>query len=170
VAIEKATAHLCLPLIVKELKIGVEQGRVVTTLNILCSVLVGLGNHLGRDWFIYAHKSPRTLGSNLTYGWGYDVADLDARQAAIVAAHLSVLSVHCYWYLTEGHFAHEPRALTMKLWEPKRKCPQRPSQHTLQIHVLWSRILECSVKSYVTGPSTKCYFNECLFMRVFTHD
>jgi hypothetical protein len=29
---------------------------------------------------------------------------------------------------------------------------------------------DCSVKSYVTGPSTKCYFNECLFMRVLTHD
>ena len=28
----------------------------------------------------------------------------------------------------------------------------------------------CSVKSYVTGPSTKCYFNELLFMRVLTYD
>jgi hypothetical protein len=26
----------------------------------------------------------------------------------------------------------------------------------------------CSVKSYVTGSSTKCYFNEFLFMRVLT--
>ena len=32
-AIGKATAHLCLILIVKELKTSVEQGRVVTTLN-----------------------------------------------------------------------------------------------------------------------------------------
>ena len=23
---------------------------------------------------------------------------------------------------TKGHFTHEPRAVTMKLWEPKRKC------------------------------------------------
>ena len=30
--------------------------------------------------------------------------------------------------------------------------------------------LKCHVKSYVTGPSTKCYFNECVFMQVLTHD
>ena len=41
---------------------------------------------------------------------------------------------------------------------------------TLQKHVAWSRILKCSVKSCVAGPSTKCYYNEFLFMRVFTHD
>ena len=35
VAIGKVAAHLCLTLIVKELKISVEQGRVVTTLNII---------------------------------------------------------------------------------------------------------------------------------------
>ena len=28
----------------------------------------------------------------------------------------------------------------------------------------------CSVKSYVTGPLTNCYFNEFPFMRVLTHD
>ena len=38
VAVEKVTTHLCLTLIVKELKISVEDGRVVTTLNILFSV------------------------------------------------------------------------------------------------------------------------------------
>jgi hypothetical protein len=26
--------------------------------------------------------------------------------------------------VTEGHFTHEPRAMTMNLWEPKRKCPK----------------------------------------------
>ena len=30
----------------------------------------------------------------------------------------------------------------------------------LRNHVMWSRVVECSVKSYVTGPSTECYFNE----------
>jgi hypothetical protein len=40
----------------------------------------------------------------------------------------------------------------------------------LQNHVVWSRILECSVKPYVTGPSTKCYVNKFLFMPVLTHD
>ena len=34
-AIEKVVAHLCLTIIVKELKISVEQSRVVTTLNII---------------------------------------------------------------------------------------------------------------------------------------
>jgi hypothetical protein len=34
--------------------------------------------------------------------------------------------------------------------------------------VSWT--LKCNVKSYVTGPSTKCYLNEFLFMQVLTHD
>jgi hypothetical protein len=34
-AVGKVAAHLCLTLIVKELKISVERGRVVTTLNII---------------------------------------------------------------------------------------------------------------------------------------
>ena len=35
VAVGKVAAHLCLTLIIKELKISVEQDRVVTTLNII---------------------------------------------------------------------------------------------------------------------------------------
>jgi hypothetical protein len=35
VAVGKVAAHLCLTLIIKKLKISVEQGRVVTTLNII---------------------------------------------------------------------------------------------------------------------------------------
>ena len=35
VAIGKVVAHLCLTLIIKELRISVEQGRVVTTQNII---------------------------------------------------------------------------------------------------------------------------------------
>ena len=34
-AVGKVVAHLCLTLIVKELEISVEQGRVVTTLNVI---------------------------------------------------------------------------------------------------------------------------------------
>ena len=30
---------------------------------------------------------------------------------------------------TQGQFTHEPRAVTMKLWEPKRKCPRGPYGH-----------------------------------------
>ena len=53
--------------------------------------------------------------------------------------------------------------------EPKRKCPKAVPTH-LQYHVVWSRTLKYSVRPYVTGPLTKCYFNERLFMRVLTHD
>ena len=35
VVVGKVVAHLCLTLVVKELKISVEHGRVVTTLNII---------------------------------------------------------------------------------------------------------------------------------------
>ena len=69
--------------------------------------------------------------------------------------------------ITKGHFTHKPRAVIMKLWEPRRKCP-RVVPRDLQNNVVWSRALKCSVKSYVTGPSTKCYFNVFLFMRVLT--
>ena len=71
--------------------------------------------------------------------------------------------------LSYGHFTHDPRAVTMKLWEPKRKCPKAVLSH-LQNHVVWSQTLKCSVKLYVTMPSTKCYYNEFLFMRILTHD
>jgi hypothetical protein len=58
----------------------------------------------------------------------------------------------------------------MKLGEPKRMCPKAVPTHLQNHHVVWSRTLECSVKSYVTGPSTKFYFNDFLFMWVFIYD
>ena len=70
---------------------------------------------------------------------------------------------------TYGHCTHEPRAVTMRLWEPKRKCPKAVPTY-LQHHVVWSGILECSVKPYVARPLSKCYFNEFLFMQVLRHD
>ena len=67
-----------------------------------------------------------------------------------------------------GHFTHEPRAVTMRLlWEPNKKCPKAVPTH-LQKRVVWSRTLECSVKSYVTGTSTTCYFSE-FFSHVGSH-
>ena len=33
----------------------------------------------------------------------------------------------------QGHFTHDPRAVTLKLWEPKGKSVQRLSQHTSNI-------------------------------------
>ena len=41
-AIGKVKAHLCLKIIIKELKISVEHDRVVTTLNIIFSVVTYL--------------------------------------------------------------------------------------------------------------------------------
>jgi hypothetical protein len=70
--------------------------------------------------------------------------------------------------ITNHHFTHEPRAVTMKLCQPKRKCLEAVPTH-LQNHVVWSRTHQCSVKSYAITPSTKCYSNEILFMRVLTH-
>ena len=62
-----------------------------------------------------------------------------------------------------GHFTHKPRALIMKLWELKRKCPKATPNH-LQNHVVWPRIFECSVKSWVTR-----YLNQMLFQWMFIH-
>ena len=62
------------------------------------------------------------------------------------------------------NFTHEPRAVTMELWKPKRS-----DQRSSQSHAVWSRILKCSVMPYVTMPSTKCYFNAFLIVQVLTH-
>jgi hypothetical protein len=70
---------------------------------------------------------------------------------------------------SHGHFTHEPRAVTVKLSEPKRKCPKAVPRH-LQNHAVWSQTLKCSVKPYVTGPSTKYHFEEFLLMRVLARD
>ena len=90
---------------------------------------------------------------------------LDLKHSDLDRLCPKISHVHCYhlWRQLKGYFTYEPKAATMKLWEPKRKCPKAfPIE--FQNHVVWSRTLKCSVKPYVTGPSTKCYFNECLFM------
>ena len=56
---------------------------------------------------------------------------------------------------------------SQELWpwyceSPKRKCPKAMVPTHPQNHVVWSRTLKCSVKPYVIGPSTKCYF-KCNF-------
>ena len=74
-----------------------------------------------------------------------------------------VFSVH-WWPAPAGVgsvFINDPKAVTIKLWEPIRKCLKAILRH-LQKHVVWSRILKCT--------STKCYYNEFIFMRVLTHN
>ena len=75
------------------------------------------------------------------------------------------LSYELVW--ATSHTSQEPWPWTCE--SPKRKCSKAVPTH-LQNHVVWSRVPKCSVKSYVSGPSTKCYFDEFLFMRVFTLD
>ena len=85
----------------------------------------------------------------------------------------------CMWWLVQralfdvlstwGHLTYEPRVVTMKLWEPEKECPKAVPRH-FQNHVVWSQALKCSVKSYVIGPSTKCYSMSFYSCGVFTHD
>ena len=61
------------------------------------------------------------------------------------------------------HNTHEPRAVTMKFWEPKRKCPKAVSRH-LQHHVMGSRIppVQCEV---ICDRA----LNQLLFQRISIH-
>ena len=74
--------------------------------------------------------------------------------------------VTCWWCSLEdfeGHFTHEPRAVTMTLREPKRKVSKgRPN--TPQNHVVWSQIFKCSVK-----PLFDRALNQMLFQWIFIH-
>jgi hypothetical protein len=58
--------------------------------------------------------------------------------------------------VTNSHFTHEPRAMTMESWDTKRKSVQRPSQDTSKIVQCGHGPSSANVKSYVSGPSTKC--------------
>jgi hypothetical protein len=59
----------------------------------------------------------------------------------------------------KGHLIHVPRAVPMKLWEPKRKCPKAVLRHfpkscsvVTAPSVVWSHMWLC--------PQPKCYFNK----------
>ena len=61
----------------------------------------------------------------------------------------------------EEHQKFGPRSKcwSMKLWEPKRKCPKAVPRHIPKSCSVVTGP-KCSVKSYVIVLSTKCYFNE----------
>ena len=99
-----------------------------------------------------------------------DYKESNLSQVRIQSSQVSCKSGLKIFVGTQGHFAHEPRAVTMKFVRAQKESVQRPSQHTLQNHVVRSQTLKCHVKSHVTGSSTKYHFNEFLFMRVLTHD
>ena len=59
--------------------------------------------------------------------------------------------------LNKGHFTHELRAVTMKLWEPKRKCSKVVPTH-LQNHVVWceSRMWPSTPPNAISMNSYSC--------------
>ena len=61
-----------------------------------------------------------------------------------------------------SHVSREPW-----LWnrESPKESVQRPVPTHLRDHVVWSWAFRCGVKSCVTVPSTKCYFDDFLFVR-----
>ena len=69
----------------------------------------------------------------------------------------------------EGRFTHELGAMTMRLWEPKRKYPKavpRPPPTSWSV-VTGPQSVVCS--HMWPSPKTKCYFNDILFIWVLTH-
>ena len=70
--------------------------------------------------------------------------------------------------ILKGHFHSCAKSRDHEIIRPQKNAKAIPRH--LQNHVVWSWTLKCSVKSSVTGPSIKCYFNDSLFCRVLTHD
>ena len=82
-------------------------------------------------------------------------------------------------HLAEGPLTHEPRAVTMKLWEPKQKCPKAVPTH-LQTHVcghrssgvVWSHMWPgpqsnaISMKFYSCGSSHMIKSNKSIVVSV----
>ena len=71
-AVGKVAAHLCLALIIKELKISVEYDRVVTTLNIIFSVVVGMGQGCEMSWDMTGTKCLQFLKKRSTTKSNYN--------------------------------------------------------------------------------------------------
>ena len=121
---------------------------------------------------LVSSRSSNFWPSLITYSRPFNLANCTAWtricQVALLGISHNVSETLIYHSLGPLH-TQGWRPVTMKLWEPKRKCPKAVQRH-LRNHVVWSWTLKCSAKPYVTGPSTKCYFNGFLFMRVLTHD
>jgi len=64
--------------------------------------------------------------------------------------------------ILKGHFHTRAKSRDHEIKRPHKRAKAIPRH--LQNHVVWSWTLKCSVKSYVIGPSVKCYFNDSLFM------
>ena len=142
---------------------------------------VGLGNT--GIWNNHAQKSPGTLA--LTY-LNLQAASLTCRcidhlQRNVVSFKLkgNLLFPSCnelapdinhqwrqiarHWWRSIDQVASSHTS--QELWPWNSESPKESVPRHVRIHVVWSRALKCSVKSIVIEPSTKCYFNEFLFMR-----
>jgi hypothetical protein len=100
-----------------------------------------------------------------------------------IAASLTYESNTCLWLLRRMTTLQGPQKLTTlgslhiqvksrdhEIVTTQMKVSKGHFPKHLQNHVVRSHILKCSVKSYVTRPLTKRYFNEFLFRWVLTHD
>ena len=109
-----------------------------------------------RDMHDTITENPTYHVNAMTFGW------------EIKGPHIYMVVFVCEMAMSAiSHMSREPWLCNC---ESPTESVQRPSQHTSKNHVVRSWILKCSVKSYVTGPSTKCYFNNFLFMRILKHD
>jgi hypothetical protein len=80
---------------------------------------------------------------------------LSAESLGIIGRDLTVYKANrfIYWHLSRSlHTRAKSRDYEI-VRAQKKVFKGRPPRH-LQNHVVWSRILKCSVKSYVTMPST----------------
>ena len=71
-----------------------------------------------------------------------------------------------------GHFTHEPRALTVKLWEPKRKCPKAVPRH-LQTHVVGhgpSRVVWSHMRPNPQPNAISMNFYYCMSSHMITQN
>jgi hypothetical protein len=93
---------------------------------------------------------------------------LDSQQSLAIQSHsLSTWTAISVKYPL-GPLHTRSKSRDHEIVRAQKKCPKAVPRH-FQNHVVWSHALKCSVKSYVTGPSTKCYLNEHLLIRVLTH-
>jgi hypothetical protein len=97
----------------------------------------------------------------------------------LVAMDMILRSLECSWVWETtnwnlslqgayGHFTHKPWAMTMKLWEPERKCPKAVPTY-LQNPLVRSHTLKCSV-TICDRALNQMLFQWISNMRVLTHD
>ena len=117
--------------------------------------------------------------------WGTPIVDI-SMNVLVVGIKCSLgswnLSDWSYWFgSNKGHFTHEPRVVTMELWEPKRKYT-KAVQHTSKImscghgssSVVWSHMWPgpqpnaISMNFYLCGSSRMIKYNKSKVMSILS--